>query len=74
MVCQTLLANLLMDAFIEPLNDCIFNFADTLQVREVLLKFIAIRRHAFQSVIVANVFLVWQLLEEDRLPLNSAWV
>ena len=57
MVLETLLADLLMHTLIEPFNDCVFNFADALQVGEVFLEFVAIWGHAFESIIVSDVFL-----------------
>ena len=57
-----------MYAFIEPFNDSVFNLANTLQIGKILLEFVAIRCHAFESIVVANIFLVWDQVKYYWLP------
>ena len=57
-----------MNTFIKPLYHGVFHLTYALQVSKVLLKLVTIRRHALQSIVVTNVFLVGQLLEEARFP------
>ena len=57
-----------MDALIKPLDDRVFHLTYTLEICKVLLELVAIRSHALQSIVVANVFLVWNQVKYDRLP------
>ena len=67
-VLKTLLADLLVNALIEPFNHSVLYLTDALQVGEVLLELVAIRRHALQSIVVADVFLVRDEVKYYRLP------
>ena len=70
MVFKTLLADLDMVLFIEPLDHSVFDFTNSFQISEVLLEFIAVRCHVFYSIIVTNIFLVRQWFKEDWTPFD----
>ena len=57
-----------MNALIEPFNHSVLNLTDALQVSEVFLELVAIWRHALQSIVVADIFLVWDEVKYYRLP------
>ena len=57
-----------MNALIEPFNHSVLYLTDALQVSEVLLELVAIWRHALQSIVVADVFLVRDEVKYYRLP------
>ena len=59
---------------VEPLDHSVFHFAHALQVCEILLQLVPIRRHVLVSIIVSDVLLIRQRLLRDGLPLDAAWV
>ena len=67
-VLKTLLADLLVNALIEPFNHSVLYLADALQIGEVFLELVAIRRHALQSIVVADIFLVRDEVKYYWLP------
>ena len=69
-VFQTLLTDLDMVLFVKPLYHSVFNFAHSLQISEVFLEFITVRCHVLDSIVVTDIFLVWQCLKEDRTPFD----
>ena len=74
MIRKTLLTDLLVHALIEPLYHGVLNLTDAFEVSEVFFELVSVRCHAFQSVIITNIFLVWELLEKAWLPSNRGRV
>ena len=57
-ILQATLANLLMNAFIEPFNDGVFDLTHSLKIGKVLFQLVSVRSHALQSVVVPNILLI----------------
>ena len=70
MIFETLLADLGVVLLIEPFYYSVFDFADSLQVSEVLLEFVSIRRHVLDSVVIANIFLIGELVKDKWMPID----
>ena len=60
-----------MVLFVKPFYYSVFDFTHSLQVSEVLLEFVAIRCHVLHSVVVANVFHVRKLVEDNWMPADG---
>ena len=74
MICETSLAYVIRDILIEPLDDGILDLAHSIQICKVLLSFVSVRGQVLIAVVIADVFLFWNHLEDDRLPLDGSGV
>ena len=54
--------------FLKPLANCVFDIANTIQISEVLLKFVPIWCHVLRPVVVSNHLLVRNRFEYYWLP------
>ena len=74
MICETSLAYVIRDILIEPLDDGILDLAHSIQICKVLLSFVSVRCQILIAVVITDVFLFWNHLEDDRLPLDGSGV
>lgn len=66
--------NSLVKLFVKPFLNCIFYFADPIEICKVFLQFIAIWSHILGPIIIAYVWLIRNWLQLQRVPLKSVWL